>query len=72
MDILPITEAFRKVTSRDAGSIPVQHSLNEQLIFRRGYPDRTRATGQHVLDPIPRVIPQSIASCWSVSKADRL
>jgi hypothetical protein len=45
MDILPVAEAFRKVTSRDAGSIPVQHSLNEQPIFRRGYPDTPARPG---------------------------
>jgi hypothetical protein len=39
MHVLPVAEAFRKVTPGDTGTVPVEHRLNKQTIVRCGHPN---------------------------------
>jgi hypothetical protein len=39
MHVLPVTEAFRQVAPRDAGTVTIQHRLDEQAVVRRGRTD---------------------------------
>lgn len=49
MHVLPITKALRQITPGDAGSIPIERSLDEQAVVRFGRPYRTGAAGQKFL-----------------------
>ena len=56
MDDLPIPEALGQIAPRDAGSISVQNSFDEQPIVRRSASHMAFATGQKILDPVPLVV----------------
>ena len=64
---LPWAETFRQVAPRDTGAIAEQHRLDEPPIVLRRDPDMTFATWQQMLDPLPLVVAQSIASHLSAS-----
>jgi hypothetical protein len=63
--VVPITEACRKIAPGNAGSIAVQHRIDEKAIVHRRYADGTRPSGQLVLDPVPLVIAESMVAHWS-------
>jgi len=67
--ILPVIETDRQVTPGDAGAIAVEDGLDEHSVVGRGDADRARAAGQHVLDTVPLVIAQGIASHGSASES---
>ena len=52
----PITETLRKITPRNAGSIPVENGFDEQPIVRRCASNMAFAAGKKILDPIPLVV----------------
>ena len=56
VDDFPISETLRKITPRNAGSIPVQNRLDEQPIIRRRAADMAFAARQKILDPIPLIV----------------
>ena len=56
VDDLPIAEALWKVAPRNAGTISVQDSFDEQPIIRRRAANVAFAAGQKILDPIPLVV----------------
>jgi hypothetical protein len=43
VNILPVTEALRRIPPGNASAIAVEHRLHEQVIIRRCYPDHARA-----------------------------
>jgi hypothetical protein len=46
----------RQVTPRNAGAIAVEDRLDEQPVIACGHPDRARAAGQQVLNPVPLIV----------------
>jgi hypothetical protein len=56
MDDLPITKALRQIAPRDASSISVQNSFNEQSVVRRSAAHVAFPTRQKILDPPPLVV----------------
>jgi hypothetical protein len=62
IDALPIAEALRQVTPRNAGTITVENRFDEQPIVRRRAPHMAFASGQRILDPLPLVVAQCITS----------
>jgi hypothetical protein len=71
--VVPIAEAFRKIAPGNAGSIAVEHGIDEKAVIRRRYADRTRPSRQFVLDPVPLVIAESMVAHWSAfDEADTL
>lgn len=61
VDHTKIPETLRKITPRYGRTIAIQHSLDEQPVINRRLPYMPFATRQKILDPIPLVVPQSIA-----------
>jgi hypothetical protein len=45
---------------RDAGSIPVEHRVDEQAVVRRRTADMAFTARQHVLDPLPLIVAEGI------------
>ena len=62
MHRLPRAEPLRQVAPRDAGAVAEQHCLDEQPIVLRRHTDVALTAGQKILDPIPLVVAQAIAS----------
>jgi hypothetical protein len=65
MRALPMTEAFRQISPRNPGSEPIQNSLNEPPVIRRGASDVALPARQNVLDPIPLLIAYAKTLHWS-------
>src|SRR5215831_6351846 len=73
VDDLPIAEALRQIAPRDTSSISEENRFDEQSIIRRTASDMAFAAGQKILDPIPLIVAQPIASHPSAPpQADRL
>src|SRR5882672_475207 len=73
MHCLPRTKPLRQVAPGDAGAVAEQHRLDKQPIILRRHPDVALAAGQKILDSIPLVVAQAIASHPSVPRlADSL
>lgn len=68
VDILPIAEALRKITPRDAGAIAVDHRLDEQTIVCRRNPDMPIPPGKEVADALPLGVAKAVASHRSAPK----
>src|ERR1700716_2926220 len=62
VDDFPIAETFREIAPRNAGSITEENGFDEQPIIRRRATDMAFAAGQNILDPIPLVVAQCVAS----------
>jgi hypothetical protein len=56
VDHLPITKALRQIAPRDASSISVQNSFNEQSVVRSSAAHVAFATRQKILDQVPLVV----------------
>ena len=65
MDLCPVTEPLRQIAPWHAGTITVEHRLDEQPIVRRGHPHRAFASRQQVFDPFPLIVTQSKPPHWS-------
>jgi hypothetical protein len=68
MHRLPRAEPLRQVAPRDAGAVAEQHCLDEQPIVLHRHTDVALTAGQKILDPIPLVVAQAIASHPSVPR----
>src|SRR6516162_818680 len=62
----PLAETLGQIPPRTARSIAVEHRLDEQAIVLRRAPNMTLASRQKILDAVPLVVAQSIASHRSV------
>ena len=72
IDDIPIPEALRKIAPRNAGAKPEKNRFDEKPIVRRRAADMAFASGQRILDPVPLIISQCIASHRSAPpQADR-
>jgi hypothetical protein len=72
IDDLPVAKALGQIAPRDAGSKPEENGFDEQAIVRRRTAHMAFAAGENILDPIPLVVVQSIASHRSAPpQADR-
>src|SRR5690242_11764779 len=49
-------EAFRKIVPGNAGSIAVQHRIDEKTVIYCRYADRSRPPARAILDPVRLVI----------------
>ena len=56
VDDFPVTETLGQIAPRNAGSISVKNSFDEQPVIRRRSSDMAFAAGQKILDPLPLVI----------------
>lgn len=56
MDDLPIPKALGQIAPRNARSVSVKDSFDEQPIVRRSASHMAFATGQKILDPVPLVV----------------
>ena len=73
VDILPIAEALRKITPRNASAIALEHGLDKEAVVRRGSANVAFTAGKKILDPFPLIISQSIATHRSApNQADLL
>jgi hypothetical protein len=70
--LLPITEALRQVAPWNAGTITIEHCLDEQPVIPRRYSNVPVTSGQQFLDPVPLVVAKGIAAHRSAPKADPL
>ena len=59
---LPVTATLGQIAPRNTRSIFVKNGFHEQPIVRRIAADMAFPAGQKILDPIPLVVSQSIAS----------
>jgi len=72
IDDLPVAKALGKIAPRDAGAKPEKNGVDEQAIVRRRAANMALAARQNVLDPIPLIVAQCIASHRSAPpRADR-
>src|SRR5947209_7742709 len=72
MHRFPMTEARRQITPGTAGSISVEHRFNEETIVFCSAANMTFTAGKNVLDPIPLIIVERVASHRSAPpQADR-
>jgi hypothetical protein len=62
VDRFPITKTLGQITPGAAGPKSVKNGFDEESIIFRCTADVSFTTGQKILDPIPLVIAQSIAS----------
>src|SRR5215831_17265006 len=72
VDDLPIAKALREIAPRDTSSKSEENRLDEQSVIRRGASHMAFAAGQKILDPIPLIVAQSIASHPSAPSSGRL
>src|SRR5271167_522017 len=59
MGILPVAQALRQITPRDAGAVAIEHCFDEATIVLSGRANDPPR--QPVLDPLPLVLVQSIS-----------
>jgi hypothetical protein len=64
----PSTEALRKITPGYAGAKPKKDGFDKQPIVGRRPADMTLPARKIILDPVPLVVPQGIASHRSAPK----
>src|ERR1700730_2734587 len=57
-----IAKALRQITPRDTRSVAVEHRFHEQPVVLCRDPDMALAPRQHILDPIPLIVPQPITT----------
>ena len=62
IDDLPVTKPLRQIAPWDASSKPEENGFDEQAIVRRRAAHVAFTPGQNILDPIPLVVAQCIAS----------
>src|SRR5882757_4344540 len=55
-----IAEPLRKIESRYPRSITVEHSFDKQSVVHSWSTHRPSPTWQHILHPIPLIVPQTI------------
>src|SRR5215471_3121271 len=67
VDDLPIAKALREIAPKSE-----ENRLDEQSVIRRGASHMAFAAGQKILDPIPLIVAQSIASHPSAPSSGRL
>jgi hypothetical protein len=60
--ILPAAEALRKIAPRNARAIAIEHRLDKQAVVRRGSANVAVTTGKKILNPLPLIVSQAIAT----------
>jgi hypothetical protein len=65
MNLDRIAKALRQVPPGNASAIAVENGFDKPPIVLRRRPNITFTSRQKILDPVPLVVPQSIASHWS-------
>jgi hypothetical protein len=58
-------EALGQIAPGNASPIAVEHGLNKQPIVLSGHAHRPDPPRQQILDPLPLIILQAVASHWS-------
>jgi len=57
-----VAKALRQVPPRNARPVAVQHSIHKQTVVFCRRPHPFGGTWQHILDPLPLIIPQRVSS----------
>src|SRR5439155_20558393 len=60
-----IAKALRQIAPGDASAIAIENRFDKQPVVLSRDPNMARTSRQNILDPVPLIIPQSIASHWS-------
>ena len=60
-----IAKALRQIAPGDASAIAIENRFDKQPVVLSRDPNMAHASRQNILDPVPLIIPQSIASHWS-------